>query len=464
MSYQIKSDGMDYESIKSLAKQLRRPVSELIALSPQNDPFYVGTERDKSLGGWFRDLWRKFGYSTGVHIRRMHYAIVSQNPPISFPPSDKYPNGKPYQNTLECWGELTNAAKAARYLKYVDPAAFVDRRNEDPKSYDEWWVEKQADSDITDVLDETSDIAMPTLYDAPYYELKEFTSPQRYHLEIWCEKSTMNDILIPLVQKYKAVVLYGKGELSITAAREAIARFYRADKPVRIFYVSDFDPAGACMPVSMSRKLEYFVHQLELNLDIKLYPIVLTHEQTKQYPKLLPTPIKESEKRKASFEAKYGEGAIELDALEALYPGELRKILVRELDRYYDDTLEDRLKDFHQEQETKLSEVQESVYAEHADAMQSIEDEATELESEWQAIIEPFTEEMNAHIERRVEVWQAIKDSLEENQPEIPEDDIPEAVEAEERSGALYDSTRDYLTQNDVYQAHKQGLSLDLVD
>src|SRR5205807_9492688 len=108
----------------------------------------------------------------------------------------------------------------------------------------------------------------------------------------------------------------------------------------------------------------------------------------------------------------------------------------------------------------KLSDMQESVYAEYTDDMQSIEEEEDALKDEWQAIIAPFTEKLNAHIERRVEVWQAISDKLEENQPEILEDDIPEAVMAEEREGALYDSTRDYLTQNDAYQAHKAGLGL----
>jgi len=85
MTQSSNSTSMSYETIKVLAKQVKRPVNELIALSPQNDPFYVGTERDKSLGAWFRDLWHEFGYSTGVHIRRMHYAIVSQNPPVKFP-------------------------------------------------------------------------------------------------------------------------------------------------------------------------------------------------------------------------------------------------------------------------------------------------------------------------------------------------------------------------------------------
>jgi hypothetical protein len=239
-------------------------------------------------------------------------------------------------------------------------------------------------------------------------------------------------------------------------------RFQKSGRPVRIFYVSDFDPAGACMPVSMARKLEYFVHREGLDLDIKLFPVVLTYQQTKEYTRLLPTPIKESEKRKATFEAKYGEGAIELDALEALYPGELRRVLEREMKRYYDYTLLRRVREFREEQEAKLSEIQEAVYEIYEQEMQAIADEESSIEDEWQAIIEPFAQKLNAHIERRVELWQAISDKLEELQPEISEDDIPEAEIAEEREGALYDSTRDYLTQNDVYQAHKQGLGLDL--
>lgn len=70
---------MNYEAIKALAKASHTPVKKLIALTPQNDPFYTGTERDKTLGAWFRDLWQQFGYTTGVHIRRMHYAIVNQS-------------------------------------------------------------------------------------------------------------------------------------------------------------------------------------------------------------------------------------------------------------------------------------------------------------------------------------------------------------------------------------------------
>ena len=45
----------------------------------------------------------------------------------------------------------------------------------------------------------------------------------------------------------------------------------------------------------------------------------------------------------AAFEARYGEGVTELDALEALHPGELERILTPEILRYYDDTLDDQI-------------------------------------------------------------------------------------------------------------------------
>jgi hypothetical protein len=47
--------------------------------------------------------------------------------------------------------------------------------------------------------------------------------------------------------------------------------------------VSDFDPAGNGMPRAMARKIEFFLQRDQLALDVKLFPVVLTYEQTKQY-------------------------------------------------------------------------------------------------------------------------------------------------------------------------------------
>jgi hypothetical protein len=86
------------------------------------------------------------------------------------------------------------------------------------------------------------------------------------------------------------------------------------------------------MPVAISRKLEYFVRTDHLDVDVRLFPLMLTADQVRRYA-LPRTPIKETERRRAGFEAHHGEGAVELDALEALHAGELRRVLANYIKR-----------------------------------------------------------------------------------------------------------------------------------
>src|SRR5712691_8219925 len=87
---------MDYETIKALSKHTGQRVGDLIVLAPQNDPFYTGTPNDWALAEWFAGLWQAFGYATGVHLRRIHYQVVSQDPPVLLP------NGKPFERKGRC--------------------------------------------------------------------------------------------------------------------------------------------------------------------------------------------------------------------------------------------------------------------------------------------------------------------------------------------------------------------------
>lgn len=433
---------MDYEMIKALAKRLKRPVTSLLALSSSNDPFYCGQPAQIEKARWFADLWEQFGYTSGVHLRRMHYQIVSQDPPT------KMVNGKPYENTEQCWDYLNTASQAARYLDMVDPECFVDRRNGAPVDNIDYSTELDASLYIANKVSFDRDISfdIPAFPIPPRYLFLP-TSPQRYHLELWCEKSTQDDILKPLAEEYKAALQYGLGELSITLAIEALRRFEKSGKPVRIFYISDFDPSGWNMPKSMSRKLEKYNIKLGLNLDIKLFPVILTPEQVKAY-NLPRTPIKDSDKKKSKFELRFGVGATELDALEALYPGELRSILEEELDRYYDADLENEVDSFDSEKTKELNEIEARVYGEFGT-------QVDDARKEWQALRNEFQQRIKTQVERNRGLWYAISARLNAEKPVITIDEVPQAAEADERDGALFDSSRSYLEQNEVYQAHK---------
>jgi hypothetical protein len=420
----------NYESLKALAKHAGCSVTDLIVLSRNNDPFYVGTPSDLANGEWFADLWSTFGFGYGVHLRRVHYRLVSQQSPVLMP------SGKPYENTEACWDFLGGASKSARYLNLVDPGAFVDRRNPQPHVYllgGEPGPTVEIDSSLWDAY---------SFPDFPDYRLENYAGRQHYHIEIWCEKTTMNDVLLPLCRQFNVNLVTGAGEMSITAVLELTRRMNH--RPVRILYVSDFDPAGQSMPCAVARKLEFFLRQQNSDADVKLYPIVLTAEQVHQY-RLPRTPLKESELRAARFEDRYGSGAVELDAVEALLPGELRRIVTAEIRKYFDEDLGERVFDARQALRDRLDEIRNDILDQYREDIEALENEYTEIREE-------FEQRMSRYGSRLERVWQAIHGEMEASAPSIDDYPVPEPTLLDEPDDALYDAQRDYLEQLDAYK------------
>ena len=428
-------DEVNYSAIKQYAKETGQRVNDLIVLAPQNDPFYAGTPGDWEMARWFQALWDAFYQGQNMHIRRVHYQIISQDPPVLLP------NGLPYENTERCWDYLNQASKMARYLSLVDPGAFNDRRNPDPVSYAEY---HNAYPEVRTYLGLwQADLRLPGFPNLPSYSIRDFEVDQPYHLEIWCEKSTMNDVLLPLCRRYGAVLQTGLGELSITATLAAVHRLQQANRPARIFYVSDFDPAGQSMPVAVSRKIEYFIRTLGLDIDVRLFPVILTLEQVRHY-QLPRTPIKETERRRESFEGRHGEGAVELDALEALYPGELETILSQYVETYFDATLYDRVQNARAEVEQGLSVLWQQVTGRFTDDVAVLHEEYKQLEQD-------FGARMAGYADRMRTVWQAIYNELEVTAPDISSS-LPYPHSGSEVGSGLLNTGWDYLEQMDVYK------------
>jgi hypothetical protein len=310
---------LDYAGIKALSKELHRPIKTLIALAANNDPFYVVPRRRKA-AQWFSKTWTRLELGDGSHVRRVHYIIVSQRTPLL----NVY--RRIYTNTHANWLGLVLACRDARSLDLVPRTAFVDRRNDEPIIYlpnnpEQAWIatfDQQPDVEIDSV-------EMP---DLPALHLQPPTIQQRYHVEIWVEKTTMNDILLPIAQRFGCNLITGSGELSLTACELVVDRAIASGLPVRILYISDFDPAGMSMPVAASRKIEHRLRREGLDLDVQLRPIALTADQCVDF-QLPRTPIKMSDRRASEWARRFGEGATELDALQALHPGALGRSISR---------------------------------------------------------------------------------------------------------------------------------------
>ena len=131
--------------------------------------------------------------------------------------------------------------------------------------------------------------------------------------------------------------------------------------------------------------------------------------------RLLPrTPIKDTEKRKDKFEQTFGVGATELDAIEALYPGELGKLLNSEIDNFLDRTLAARIRGLQIEISRPLVAIEKEVHGKYAD-------EITEAEERLDGIVGDLGE----WEEETSALWETISDELQERSPEQKEFDFP---------------------------------------
>jgi hypothetical protein len=158
----------------------------------------------------------KHGFRPGVHLRRIHYRFVSQETPI------KLPDGGEYLNTVQCWQKLCVAATAARYAQLVPLDDFVDQRNPEPALY----LPGRGREPEQFVVPGMLEVEIPENIPAPRLslDLDSKSVPHPYHLEIWCEKSTVNDVLFPLAHDYGLNVQTAVGEISLTRYRELVER------------------------------------------------------------------------------------------------------------------------------------------------------------------------------------------------------------------------------------------------
>jgi hypothetical protein len=449
-----------YDRIKELARQLRTKIPDLLALSRHCDPFFGGQPTQLEDAEWFAALWRRFGYTTGVHLRRVHYQLVSQHRPCCR-------DGRPYENTLGCWARLADAGKAARYLRLVPADAFEDHRNPDPWlfrpdpsygspswSLGEWpaWSLPSIQSDLARYLY----LGLPAV-EVEGYLFSEGDQP--YHLEVWVEKSTMDDILGPLCRPLGINVVPSKGYQSITAAVNLLQRVRRSGKPARIFYISDFDPAGDVMPVAVARQLEFWLPQYAPGADVKLNPIVLTREQVKEF-NLPRTPIKDNDRRKAGFEERYGDGAVELDALEALHPGQFARIVREAVAPYRDTSLAERFQEAEAEARQAARKAWQEATADVRKELADIQQQARTIVSEYEARLADLDQQLQRRLaplaERLASVrhaGQEAADTVTASLPDRPEDTTADVDE----SDWLFDSSRSYEAQLAHYKAHKQA-------
>ena len=145
-----------------------------------------------------------------------------------------------------------------------------------------------------------------------------------------------------------------------------------------------------------------------------------------------------------------------MDALEALHPGELAKIVEEAMTPYWDSDFENKLID-------TWSETQEIVDDIWEDRTEPIQNNLAELKSVVYPILEKYDvrfkdiqkeldSELQPHIERLESLRLAVEEKAESLKDEIELPKLPEAMVNPPNRDWLYDSNRGWLDQLKAYK------------
>jgi hypothetical protein len=315
-------------------------MKDLTVLATQNDPFRVDTPAGHRDGEWLATHIEKLTV-LHIHLRGIHYVLIGV----------PKPDGTPYTNTEADWLWVQGkAAKAARWLGYIPFDKITDERNAPPV------VRIFEHPEPTSVISVAGvEITVPEEL-APRPELDDFRGIQPYKLVLFGEKTSLEEVLAPIADTRKADLYLPTGEASDTMIHQ-MARFGAEDgRPMVVFYLSDCDPAGWQMAVSVSRKLQGFKALEFPELDFEVRPIALSPEQVREYG-LPSTPLKDTERRADAWKTAMGVEQTEIDALATLRPDLLRKIVLDATREFYDPGLDDRVREARRDWEAEAQRV-----------------------------------------------------------------------------------------------------------
>lgn len=465
--------------LKRMKRELGlKAAHKLLAMAASNDPFNKGTAGDFEKAEWFARVKAQFGYP-GIYLRRLHYRMIHSEQTLTL-----WDDETEYLNIERHWEKLQEASIAARILGLVDAHDFTEKRNKAvPTLYQRGFELPEVDfevelPDYADSLPLAGNASdLPSVsgfepFEKPTFEIWGYDySPelQPSIVEIWSEAE--DSILHTLAHSFGINYVPGLGFASLTAIKTMLRRIEASGKPGRILYVADFDPAGQAMPISVARHCQFACWQLEQLADeeppsIKVDNVVVTHEQVERLG-IPGIPIKETDARKARFELQHGEqSAVEVEALEAIHPGELARILRERIEELRDDDLGSQVELAREEAEDMVTEALDEIEEQHREALEDIARRAREIVERY----EPFYEQLGSEVSERYgklaarfqrhvaplreeveviqdQVRQAV-DDLDVDLPDLPEG---EAYEDEDRVW-LFDSERGFLEQTEHFR------------
>lgn len=149
------------------------------------------------------------------------------------------------------------------------------------------------------------------------YYRHDLWSLSEHYCEVWCESRSIASVIQRECNDL-AVSLYPCGGFSsISFVHDAVEEINarKDQKPINVFYIGDYDPAGVLIDVALERELR---RHLRIDIELRFVRLGITEEQIREYD-LPEKPRKSTDKR-----ALHIEKTVEAEAMPA---GVLRQML-----------------------------------------------------------------------------------------------------------------------------------------
>jgi hypothetical protein len=138
---------------------------------------------------------------------------------------------------------------------------------------------------------------------------RDVWATQPHYVECWLEKDALSGIFEDVLRPYGVTLNVGRGYDGWDSIHNAAARFSDGQS-VTVLYFGDLDPSGEDMVRSLCERLAFF------NCHPEIIKCALNPDDVTRY-NLPPDFTKATDTRQAGFVAKFGDVAVELDALPA---------------------------------------------------------------------------------------------------------------------------------------------------
>lgn len=207
-------------------------------------------------------------------VRQVYYRLVS---------------AQIIDNTRSEYQGVSNALVAARQQEVI-PWEWIEDRLRRPRAVSMW-------RDVSHFA-ETARRA---------YRRDVWATQERL-VEVWCEKDALSGFFEDILRGYGVTLNVGRGYDGWSSIYNAAERYTGWTGPITVLYFGDFDPSGRDMVRSLGERLSFFPTSPEIVI------CAILRDDITRYS-LPPDFTKATDSRQAAFVKRYGDMAVELDAL-----------------------------------------------------------------------------------------------------------------------------------------------------